>query len=110
MKRYVIVGNGTAAVGCIEGIRAVDREGEITVVSGESRPVYSRPLISYYLEGRTDLIRMRYRGDSFYADNGCHVVLNRCEISSGNVFGIQDGNSSIRFRDVAGACRGYGLR
>ena len=77
MKRYVIVGNGTAAVGCIEGIRAVDREGEITVVSGESRPVYSRPLISYYLEGRTDLVRMRYRGNSFYADNGCRVLYGR---------------------------------
>ena len=74
MKQYVIIGNGTAATGCIEGIRAIDREGAITVVSGEARPVYSRPLISYYLEGKTDLERMKYRGDSFYADNGCRVL------------------------------------
>ncbi len=77
MKRYVIIGNGTAAVGCIEGIRAADREGAITVVSGEARPVYSRPLISYYLEGKTDLERMKYRSDTFYADNGCQVLYGR---------------------------------
>lgn len=73
MKRYVIIGNGTAAVGCIEGIRSADKTGEITVVSQELHPVYSRPLISYYLEGKTDLERMKYRGDSFYEDNGCQV-------------------------------------
>ena len=31
--RYVIIGGGAAAVGCIEGIRSVDAEGEITLVS-----------------------------------------------------------------------------
>ena len=74
MKRYVIIGNGTAAVGCIEGIRSADKTGAITVVSQEPHPVYSRPLISYYLEGKTDLERMKYRGDSFYDYNGCQVL------------------------------------
>ena len=55
MKRYVIVGNGIAAAGTIEGIRSVDREGSITVISAENHPVYCRPLISYYLEGKTKL-------------------------------------------------------
>ena len=32
-KNYVIIGNGTAAVGCIEGIRSVDASGKITVIS-----------------------------------------------------------------------------
>lgn len=81
MKRYVIVGNGTAAVGCIEGIRTADQKGEITVVSEENHPVYSRPLISYYLEGKTDLNRMKYRGDSFYRDNGCRVLYGRRAVS-----------------------------
>ena len=51
MKKYVIIGNGTAAAGCIEGIRSVDPDGEISVISAEPHHVYSRPLISYYLEG-----------------------------------------------------------
>ena len=77
MKRYVIVGNGAAAVGCIEGIRALDAEGEITVVSGEDRPVYGRPLISYYLMGKTDLAKMNYRPADFYEKNGCRVLYGR---------------------------------
>ena len=77
MKKYVIIGNGTAAVGCIEGIRSIDKAGEITVISEENHHVYSRPLISYYLENKTDLERMKYRGDSFYKDNGCHVIYGK---------------------------------
>lgn len=74
MKQYVIVGNGTAAIGCIEGIRSIDKSGEITVISKEKHPVYSRPLISYYLEGKTDLEKMKYRDNSFYKDNKCKVI------------------------------------
>lgn len=81
MKRYVIIGNGTAAVGCIEGIRSVDKKGGITVVSKENRPVYSRPLISYYLEGKTDLERIKYRGDSFYEENDCQVLYGVSAVS-----------------------------
>ena len=61
MKKYVIIGNSIAATGCIEGIRSVDASGEITVISEEKHAAYCRPLISYYLEGKTDLRRMQYR-------------------------------------------------
>ena len=74
MKRYVIIGNGTAAAGCIEGIRSVDAESSITVISAEHHPVYCRPLISYYLEQKTDLKRICYRPESFYADNHAEVL------------------------------------
>ncbi len=82
MKNYVIVGNGIAAAGCIEGIRSLDRESPITVVSEEKRDVYCRPLISYYLEGKTDLTRMRYRSESFYRDMGCRVLYGRTAVSA----------------------------
>ena len=74
MKPYVIIGNGTAAASCIEGIRSVDKETPITVVSEEKHPVYCRPLISYYLEEKTDLERIQYRPDDFYETNGCTVL------------------------------------
>ena len=77
MKRYVIIGNGVAAVGCIEGIRSVDESGEITVVSGEKHEAYCRPLISYYMEGRTDLSRMGYRRAGFYEDMRARVLYGR---------------------------------
>ncbi len=77
MKQYVIIGNGIAAAGCIEGIRSQDCEGKITVVSEERHAVYCRPLISYYLEGKTDLQRMRYRGEGYYEEMGCEVLYGK---------------------------------
>ena len=74
MKRYVIIGNGTAAVGCLEGIRTSDKEAQVTIVSEERHHVYSRPLISYYFEGKTDLSRMLYRPRDFYEKMGCTVL------------------------------------
>ena len=77
MKRYVIAGNGIAAASCVEGIRSVDPDGPITVVSEENRGAYCRPLISYYLEGKADAERMSYRGEDFYERNGCRVIYGR---------------------------------
>ena len=77
MAEYVIIGNGVAAVGCIEGIRSVDKTSPITVVSEEKYPVYSRPLISYYLEGKTTPYKMNYRKPDFYKSNGCKVLYGR---------------------------------
>ena len=74
MKQYVIVGNSIAAAGCIEGIRTVDKDTPITVISSEKHPVYCRPLISYYLEGKTNSDKINYRKDTFYSDNGCTVI------------------------------------
>lgn len=77
MKQYVIIGNGVAAVGCIEGIRTVDKESPITVISEENREAYCRPLISYYLERKTDSERMRYRSRDFYEKMNCHVIYGK---------------------------------
>ena len=74
MKQYVIIGGGVASVGCIEGIRSVDQDGKIILINGEGRPVYCRPLISYYLQGKTDFERMKYRPDEFYPQNNCEVI------------------------------------
>lgn len=74
MAQYVIIGNGTAAVGCIEGIRSVDKESAITVISEEKHPVYCRPLISYYLEGKAKRDKMNYRPADFYEKNNCEVL------------------------------------
>ena len=71
--QYVIIGNSTAATFAVEGIRAVDKAGSITVISDETRPAYGRPLISYYLYGRIKLENTDYRSASFYTDNGVTV-------------------------------------
>ena len=73
--KYVIIGNSAAAVGCIEGIRLNDSQGEIVVISSEPYHTYSRPLISYLLLGKTDENRMKYRSDNFYQINNCTTLL-----------------------------------
>lgn len=72
---YVIIGNSTAAVGCIEGIREVDKDSAITVISSEPYHTYSRPLISYLLYGKTTEELMKYRPDDFYEKNGVTTLL-----------------------------------
>ena len=74
---YVIIGNSTAAIGCIEGIRQIDRIGPITVISREDYHTYSRPLISYLLSGKTDEERMKYRPDDFYRKMNCELLIGR---------------------------------
>jgi len=72
---YVVIGNSAAAVGCIEGIRTADKTGKITVISSEPYHVYSRPLISYLIYGKTTEQNMKYRPDSFYEANGVTPIL-----------------------------------
>ncbi|MCQ2437886.1 MAG: FAD-dependent oxidoreductase, partial [Clostridia bacterium] len=81
MKKYVIIGNGVAAVGCIEGIRSVDKAGSITVISKEPHTVYCRPLISYYLQGKTDTERMKYRTEAELEALGCTVLSGKTAVS-----------------------------
>ena len=69
MKKYVIIGNSAAAIGCVEGIRSVDTEGSITLIASEPHHTYSRPLISYLLYGKTTEQLMKYRPDDFYESN-----------------------------------------
>ena len=74
MSGYVIIGNGIAAAGTIEGIRSADEKTPITVVSAEPHGVYCRPLISYYMAGKTKLENMPYRGADFYEKNGAALL------------------------------------
>ncbi|MEJ2750168.1 MAG: FAD-dependent oxidoreductase, partial [Anaerolineae bacterium] len=47
--RYVIIGNGAAGVTAAETIRHQDPMGDITIVSAEPYPMYSRPGLAYLL-------------------------------------------------------------
>ena len=71
---YVIIGNSTAGIGCVEGIRRIDKDGSITIVSDELHHTYSRPLISYLVQGKVTADKMMYRPKGFYQDNGVSLV------------------------------------
>ena len=74
--KYVIIGNSTAGIGAVEGIRSIDKQGEITIITDEAYHTYSRPLISYLLLGKVTKESMRYRRDNFYSDNNCTLLSN----------------------------------
>jgi len=70
MAKYVIVGGGLAAASAIEGIRDLDKDGEITVVSAERELPYHRPPLSKgYLAGREQLETVRIHDALWYRDN-----------------------------------------
>lgn len=104
--RYVIIGNSHAAVGAIEGIRKIDTAGEIVVISKEPHPVYGRPLISYYLCGRTTLEKMSYRPADFYEKNGVTLLLGKTAVkidSEGKSVTLDDG-SEVLYDKLLFAC------
>lgn len=77
MTRYVIIGNSAAGIAAAEEIRKNDSKGKITVISDEPYRTYSRPLISYYLKGKTEEKNMYYRGEDFYEKNSVTPVLGK---------------------------------
>ena len=84
MAEYIIIGNGIASVGCIEGIRSIDKTSKITVIAEEKHPTYCRPLISYYLEGKTTLEKMIYRSEEFYKENKVKVLYGKKAVKIDN--------------------------
>ena len=67
--KYVIIGNSAAAIGTVQGIRQVDKDGQIVMIADEKYHTYSRPLISYWLKGAVTEENMRYRDEDFYEKN-----------------------------------------
>lgn len=92
MNKYVIIGGGIAALGAIEGIRSIDKEGTITVICDESVPPYARPLISYYLENKTNFEKMQYRTEDYYRKLKVNFLLDTSakKIEEGSV-ALQNG-------------------
>ncbi|MBO4251992.1 MAG: NAD(P)/FAD-dependent oxidoreductase [Clostridia bacterium] len=97
MKNYVIVGGGVASVAAIEGIRSVDKSGKIYLISGEKKPTYCRPLISYYLQGLTDFEKMKYRPDGFYAENNVELIFDKAESVDKDKKTVKVGDKTIKY-------------
>jgi len=72
--KYVIIGNSAAGIGAVEGIRQIDKKGEITIISDEKYHTYSRPLISYLLLGKVTEEKMKYRDNDFYKKNNVNFL------------------------------------
>jgi NAD(P)H-nitrite reductase large subunit len=74
---YFILGNSAAAVAAIEALRRRDPIGTIGLCSAERHRAYSRPLISYLIEGRVSADRMYLRPADFYRRHRVRLFLNQ---------------------------------
>ncbi|NDV23558.1 NAD(P)/FAD-dependent oxidoreductase [Desulfovibrio sp. JC022] len=72
---YVIIGNGIASLGAIDGIRKYDRNTPITVIGAENTAAYGKPLTSYLLAGRISPERLSMRPDDYYKGKNVNLKL-----------------------------------
>ncbi|MGB9841332.1 MAG: NAD(P)/FAD-dependent oxidoreductase [Candidatus Bathyarchaeales archaeon] len=74
MAKYVIIGASAAGISAADAIREVDPVGTITVISEETCPPYSRPMISDLVSGKADFEKMLCRDRQFWAKNNLQAL------------------------------------
>jgi NAD(P)H-nitrite reductase large subunit len=77
MAKYVILGASAAGIGAVEAIREVDPVGTIAVISEETCPQYSRPMISDFVSGKADFKKMKCRTDEFWKENNVEALTGK---------------------------------
>ena len=81
MSKYVIIGGSAGGIGAVEAIREVDPLGELTVISQEPFPQYSRPMISEYVSREATLENMKYRSDQFWKRHNVRALTGRTAVN-----------------------------
>jgi len=73
--KYVIIGGGLAGQRAGDGIRQVDAEGTVALVTAEHHMPYERPPLSKgYLTGQKGLDRVYLKEDDYYDQNNIEVI------------------------------------
>lgn len=71
--RYVVLGSSAAGINGIRGIRSIDKEGEIILISKDEH-VYSRCILHHYMEGIRDLKRLCFVEEDFMETNNVQWI------------------------------------
>jgi NAD(P)H-nitrite reductase large subunit len=64
--KFVIVGGGIAGTTCAEELRKLDPNAEITILSEEQHPIYSRVLLPHYLKAKIPRERVFLKPADWY--------------------------------------------
>lgn len=75
--KYIIIGNGVAGTTAAEKIRENDSSGDITIVTEEPYPFYSRILLINYLAGEMEEGSLFLKPHSWYKERNIKLLLNR---------------------------------
>ena len=81
MKRYVIIGNGTAGASAAVEIRKRDKEGSIVIVTREKHPYYYRPKLPEYIAGEVKAGGFTMHGLSKYREWNIDLHLGESAIA-----------------------------
>ncbi|MDT8378760.1 MAG: FAD-dependent oxidoreductase [Desulfotignum sp.] len=73
--KHLIIGNGIAGINAARAIREMDTTAAIFMVSDETFPPYSRPMISYVLEGSEPHAKLPLFSGNVYEDLNITPVL-----------------------------------
>ena len=79
--KYLIIGNGVAGITAAESIRKIDTSGEITVISEENIPYYSRIRLIEYLAGGATKEDIIIHGNDWHKNHDIHLILGSRVVS-----------------------------
>jgi NAD(P)H-nitrite reductase large subunit len=79
MTHYLIIGNGAAGATAAETIRRYDPAGDITIVSAEPYPMYSRPGLAYVLINEIPARQVFARQPGWYEALRLNLLFGRAE-------------------------------
>lgn len=79
--KYVIIGGSAAGVAACETIRKHDKKTDITIISDERTPLYSRCLLTYLIAGAIDESKLYFKSEDFYKINKIKTYLGKKAVS-----------------------------
>ena len=75
--KYLIIGNSIAGVSAAKIIRRHDKDGNITIVTKEAYPFYSKCLLPYYLRNEVGFEETILADENFYKENNINLIKER---------------------------------
>ncbi|MBI5181299.1 MAG: FAD-dependent oxidoreductase, partial [Nitrospirae bacterium] len=75
--KYLIIGNSIAGVSAAKIIRRHNKDGDITIVTKEAYPFYSKCLLPYYLRNEVGFDETILADDNFYKENNISLIKGR---------------------------------
>ncbi len=75
--KYLVIGNSSAGIGAVEGIRKNDKTGKIIVLTREKHPSYSRPFIVNYAGKKTPFDKIVFNNPKYLENLNTEVLYEK---------------------------------
>ena len=79
--KHLIIGNGVAGTTAALNIRRFEEAAEITIVTGEAMPFYSRIRLPEFISGSLEESKLVIYKDAWYEDNRINLISNKKAVS-----------------------------